>query len=75
MKFPALDEKTWNRLPVVFREIIEWDEKMPQLDGDVIQFADIPAYLEKLKDWKYNRNNLSEGARRFIAKQRGGTVA
>lgn len=72
--YPKLDEKSWNRLPQIFKDIIQWDEKDPR-QVKVVAMADSETYLESVSDWKYNRNNLSEGARRFITKQRGGTVA
>jgi len=74
MKFPKMDDKSFDKLPVVFREIIKYDELDPRQEK-IVKLVEYNEYMTNVQDWKYNRNNLSEGARRFVAKQRGGSVA
>ena len=75
LEYPRMTQKQWDHLPHVFQQIIEWDEKDPRKLHTVIPIQFHDQYLEEVKDWKFNRNNLSEGARRFINKQRGGATA
>lgn len=71
--YPKMKDKDFKALPEVFREIIEYDERDPR-KIEVVNLSDAQDYLERVKDWKQNRNNLSEGARRSLQKQRGGPV-
>lgn len=72
--FPPLTQKEFDRLPKVFQEIIEWDEKDPRRCR-IVKLSDHDDYLKDVADWKFNRNNLSEGARKALQKQRGGSTA
>lgn len=69
--FPKLSEEEFEKLPQVFKEIIKWDEKDPR-QNKVIPLEHANAYLDEVRDWKFNRNNLSDGARNVLQNQRGG---
>jgi len=72
--FPPLTQKEFDHLPKVFQEIIHWDEKDPRR-CKVVNLSDREEYLKDVADWKFNRNNLNEGAKKVLQKQRGGATA
>lgn len=75
IEYLPLDEKTFDRLPNVFKEIIKWDSKKPEnplASENVVSIHDAREYMNTFKDWVFNKNNLIAGAERFISKQRSG---
>lgn len=62
-----------SKLPEVFKEIIEFDKLDPR-NVKVVKLTNAEEYVEEVKEWKAARARLSEGAQRFIQKQRGGNV-
>lgn len=68
--YPKLSEQEFENLPYAFKEMIRYDERKP-IVPDVVPIGDIPAYVERLKDWNENKNNIRIGCQNVVKKQRG----
>jgi hypothetical protein len=67
--YPSLNQKAWDRLPTIFKEIIEWDRINPLLKKIVdFRIKDSDEYV----GWKASRDSMRIGAENFITKQKGG---
>lgn len=74
MLYPPLSPDQFKNLPTVFKEIIHWDERDPRMQK-IVPISEAHDYLNRVKDWKYNRANLTAGAQNVVKKQRGGPAA